>query len=322
MKKYHSTESFRHLVKGLKKQEKYPVLNFRGTVKLHGSNLGIHYHNGKLQPQSRNQLISVGSDNYGFAKYVEDNKADFESFFNALATMWGRNDFTLYGEWIGPGIQDKVAIGKLPDKQWVIFSGWDRDTKSYFDISEYYEILTIPILHVYNVYQVPAYRVRVDFKNPNAALETLQTFTDEVENQCPWAARFGVEGIGEGIVWTCVEDYADSDLWFKTKGDKHKRGKDKSKSKIEVDPVIQKKYEDFIDQILTEDRLYQGLEYLKEMHLEIDRKNTGAYLKWINQDILKEEDDLIEESGFEWKKLSGQISKKAREFFLQQADMI
>lgn len=322
MKKYHETESFRHLVKGLRKQEKYPVLNFRGTVKLHGSNLGIHYYNGNLQSQSRNQQISVDSDNYGFAKFIEDNRDIIEKAFAAFSVLHNTSDFTVYGEWIGPGIQKKVAIANLPTKQWVIFSAWNGETNSYIDVSESLNTLILPDIGIHCVYEIPTYNIRIDFSNPSDALETLQKYTDEVEKQCPWAAKFGIRGIGEGIVWTCVENYSNSDLWFKTKGEEHKRGNDKTKSKIEVDPIIAKKYEDFIDQILPEDRLYQGLEYLKEMNLEIDRKNTGEYLKWINKDILKEEDDLIEESDFEWKQLSGQVSKKARQFFLQQVDSI
>ena len=49
--------------------------------------------------------------------------------------------------------------------------------------------------------------------------------TEAVENECPVGKHFGVSGVGEGVVWTCVsEGWNDSGTWFKVKGEAHVKG--------------------------------------------------------------------------------------------------
>jgi len=66
---------------------------------------------------------------------------------------------------------------------------------------------------------------------------------------------------------------------------------------------------------LTENRLKQGLQYLKENGFEVHQKSTGDFLRWIVNDILKEESDTIEASGLEDKKIKALIAQKARQWF-------
>lgn len=75
--------------------------------------------------------------------------------------------------------------------------------------------------------------------------------------------------------------------------------------------------DDFVDQTCTENRLKQGLDKLKEKGLEQTSQNTGEFIKWIMQDILKEEIDLLSESGLTSKDISGKIAGKARDFYLK-----
>ena len=56
-----------------------PVITFKGTVKLHGTNAGVSFNNiGRLWAQSRENIITVEKDNAGFAFFVESNKEIFE----------------------------------------------------------------------------------------------------------------------------------------------------------------------------------------------------------------------------------------------------
>ena len=84
MKKFTEIEQFRHVIANVKRrwsyERKLPVLNYTGTVKLHGCNAGISRVNGKFKCQSRNGLIDVSSDLFGFAKFVE--QIDHEKFFS------------------------------------------------------------------------------------------------------------------------------------------------------------------------------------------------------------------------------------------------
>src|SRR5882762_5274769 len=69
------------------------------TQKIHGTNAQILIveENGEklLIPGSRTRWLSLGDDNYGFAKFCHDNK---EEIIEKLGV--GRH----YGEWAGPGI--------------------------------------------------------------------------------------------------------------------------------------------------------------------------------------------------------------------------
>ena len=45
-------------------------------------------------------------------------------------------------------------------------------------------------------------------------------------------------------------------------------------------------------------------------------KDTGNYLKWIQNNILKEEESLINISGFEWKSVVSYVTRIAKEYYV------
>lgn len=75
---------------------------------------------------------------------------------------------------------------------------------------------------------------------------------------------------------------------------------------------------ELVENIVTENRLLQGLEHLTMDGIEHDIKNTGAFIKWVNQDLIKEELATIIGSGFELKEVLTPAGKKAREWFFNQ----
>lgn len=65
------------------------------TEKIDGTNACIHIQDGEIGCQSRSRVITPEDDNYGFARWVRDNKSEL------LKLVPGR----YFGEWWGQGIQ-------------------------------------------------------------------------------------------------------------------------------------------------------------------------------------------------------------------------
>jgi hypothetical protein len=75
---------------------------------------------------------------------------------------------------------------------------------------------------------------------------------------------------------------------------------------------------EFINEYVSENRLLQGLDKLRESNLELEIKNIGFFLKWVYNDIIKEELDTIVSNGLEPKDLGSPISNKARVWFMDK----
>jgi hypothetical protein len=170
---------------------------------------------------------------------------------------------------------------------------------------------------IYFISQFPSYELEIDFERPEEATEKLQEITLEVEKECPVAKHFGVSGIGEGVVWQSTEDFS-STFWFKVKGEKHSVTKVKKLASVDVEKL--NSVREFVEATVTENRLEQGLSVMKERGLEISRKTTGDYLRWVVSDILEEETDLLTKNGLCAKDVGGEISKKARVFWFEVCD--
>jgi hypothetical protein len=159
----------------------------------------------------------------------------------------------------------------------------------------------------------------IDFNNPQLSQNLLVDLTLAVEEECPVGKHFGISGVGEGIVWW----NADRNLTFKVKGEKHSVSKVKTIKEIAaVDIERMASLDAFIDTVITENRMNQGLTKLGEMGLEIDIKNTGAYIKWVVNDAMKEEQDVIIASSFDMKELGGKMSNKAKAFWFEKLNNV
>jgi hypothetical protein len=82
------------------------------TEKIDGTNAQIFIdENNNIKAGSRNKWITPGDDNYGFAKWVKNNKQDL------LKLGEGRH----FGEWWGSGIQRKYGLTGN-DKRFSLFN--------------------------------------------------------------------------------------------------------------------------------------------------------------------------------------------------------
>lgn len=319
IKIFSKIEQFRHVVKtvqhyhegiGLKGRE--PSLYFIGTVKLHGTNVGVRRKNGKLQAQSRETVIDTTCDHCGFAAFVEGiPETDLHALFDMVDPN-PNDDVTIFGEFIGKGIHKNVAITQL-DKQWVIFGAWIND--HYVPNNRDWKL---PEYNIRNIFEVGHYRIEIDFKDPAAALPLLEKYTKQVEEQCPWGELFGIKGFGEGIVWKCESRMDDTNLWFKTKGEKHSSKNKSGRDIANVDPQVVENINQCVDIILPEGRLEQGFDYLREQGMDVTMYNMGAYLQWVGGDVKKEEMDTIEANNLEWKDVGKIVAARAKDYFLKK----
>lgn len=137
-----------------------------------------------------------------------------------------------------------------------------------------------------------------------------------------WIGNTGVKGsfelpfVGEGIVWWSHT----TDIKFKTKGEKHSASK--VKTLVPVDAERMSSIAEFVDATVTENRLNQGLDKMRELGHALDVTSTGHFLKWIIGDILREEATNIEASSFDPKEITTPLSNKARGWWFNQINKV
>jgi len=288
----------------------YPTLTFRGTVKLNGTNSGIVKKIIAKDPltysfdfESRENILSLEEDNYGFMKSMQSK--DYEKLFNDISF---NETCAIFGEWCGQGIQKKVAINQLP-KMYVIFAV--KIDNVYQDITNF-QHLKIEDQQIYNIMQFPHFSMDIDFNNPELSQNKLVELTQNVEKECPVGKYFGISDIGEGIVW----EYIDSDVRyiFKVKGEKHQNSKVKTLTTVDVEAITNIK--NFVEYAVTENRLMQGIDKMVELRKPIDQTSTADYLRWVYNDVIKEEGDTMIANKIDPKKIGSAISAKARQFWL------
>ena len=289
-----------------------PTMTFVGTTKLHGSNSGIRKNtDNTYTAQSRNRDLCIGNDQHGLAAWLAlIPTADLDALF---AQFWGVEEITIFGEWVGPGIQRGVAVNQLPTKHFVIVGAYNHAAEQYYDIPRH---VKLPKYNIYNILDAGQTIIEIDMNDPHAADEILTRTTLQVEKRCPYGHIFGINGTGEGLVWKWIGNPCKSSLWFKTKGEKHRNRKDKTVAP--VDTVKVENVNQCVDYILNDVRLQQGLDYLNEMNLPIEMSSTGEYLKWVGTDCKKEDLVVIERNDLEWKDVSKEVNRRARDYFREK----
>lgn len=297
-----------------------------GTVKLHGTHADILiYSDDRIVFQSRNLTdIDAAKDNAGFAKAMS-NKSEallrlrdlFVARFTELnpdTPINSTKPILIAGEWIGAKVQKDVAISQLT-KRFVIISTninehWQKDS-DYGDIA-------LPKNDIYNISRAGVYKYTLYPDDLHRTTSGLQSFAEDVAKQCPFAATFGVNGEGEGIVWkpALPPHNANPDLWFKTKGGRFKPTFAPQPSKSQVSREDSREVAAAVAKIWTsERRLQQGLDYMEEMQAKKDMKGLSAFLKWVQNDILVEEKEYIKEHGVDAVDLRIEISKIAKKWY-------
>jgi hypothetical protein len=148
-------------------------------------------------------------------------------------------------------------------------------------------------------------------------IETVNAAVGECEKIDPWIAKeYGIEGPGEGFVYYATNGDSPylKGFMFKAKGEAHRVNK--TKQAAQVDPERLRNVAAYADYSVTEARLEQA--FTEAVNRTADPKLTGDFLRWVANDILKECTVELVSSGLEWKQVAGEISKRARDWFLRQ----
>ena len=340
--KWPSIEQFRNVVKNVQHKTQFvgvaedcsvivnrqavmPKLSFEGTTKLHGTNAAVGVMpDGEVWFQSRENIITPEKDNAGFAMFAV-GKTEFWRDLACSASVAADLDPTkpmmVFGEWCGQGIQKGVAISELP-KMFVIFGmalAYEDGTKRYLTRAELQKALVSYNMtdSVKCIYDFPSYSIDIDFENPHEAQNKLNEITESVEAECPVGKALGVSGIGEGVVWRCIDEgYEDSGFWFKVKGEKHSKSKVKTLATVDIEKMnsIQELAERLANHGRVEQMAQQVFDTLNGG--EIDIKKTGELTKAVMQDIFKEDVDIVSASGFSGKELNGPVAKICRDYIM------
>lgn len=304
---------------------KKPVIKFEGTIKLHGTNAGVSITENDFWAQSRENVITIQKDNAGFAAFAEFNKQVFIKLANKIAE---RNDInlssnivTIYGEWVGANIQKGVGVSNLP-KSFFIFAVKitpivDQNDEELVRLNPAYWVdysdLRSPDNKIYNIKDYKTYEIEVDFNLPQLVQNKVIEMTIEVENECPVAKEFGFIGIGEGIVFTA--NYQGNRLIWKSKGEKHSSSKVKTLASVDVEKL--NSIQEFINYAATKNRFDQAISIVFPNNEPIDIKKLGDVIRWVVNDVVKEEFDTMMKNGIEPKEVNSGISKRVKEMFME-----
>ncbi len=316
-----SIDQFRSVIKHVKDTAKFhneplPTLNFSGTVKLHGTNHAVCFSPlGIMYTQSRERVTTPEDDNAGSSTWSYANRPLFTQVLANIQTqhtLTAQDTVQIFGEFCGGNIQKSVGLNNLP-KMFVVFAiriSENSDSQKFLSSQEVLDACGGVLL---SIYQFPNYTIKVNFNIPELAQAGLIYQTNLVEQDCPVArqllgADFAGELVGEGVVWTTV--YKGNTLRFKVKGEKHSSSKVSTLAAVDVEKIAS--IREFVDKVVTEPRLLQGLEHVESR----DPKNTGVFIKWVMSDIFKEESDTLAASGFTSKDVTSTAASAARKWFL------
>lgn len=300
-----------------------PTLKFKGTVKLHGTNAAVCQNNDDgIWVQSRENIITPEKDNAGFAFFVESNKGMFGVLFSQVASknnIGPKDTISIYGEWAGGNIQKGVGITNI-EKSFFIFgvkvtphTTTEEEAKSKPAYWVDYSYLRIPENRIYNIDDYPTWEIDIDFNMPQLVQNKLSELTLAVEEECPVAKAFGFSGIGEGIVWST--NLNDNVHRFKTKGEKHSSSKVKTLAAVDTEKL--ESIQSFVEYAVTESRFNQALENVFPNEEPIENKKLGDVIRWVVNDVIKEEMDTMADNKIEPKDVNKYISSKVRDMFFK-----
>jgi hypothetical protein len=292
----------------------YPKLSFTGTVKLHGTNAAIAFDDRGYTFQSRERVLTREADNAGFMAHMEQYLLPISMMFQKIVDLSNvpqdiLETIVVYGEWCGGSIQKGVAICGVP-KMFVIFAVKIND--QWIETPN----VSCPEARIFSTKQHTNFNIDIDFEHPEEAQNQLAKLTEVVEACCPVGLAHGIEGVGEGIVWRC-DSNPSSEYWFKVKGEKHSASKVKTLASVDVEAVEQ--INDFVTMAVTEARLEQALHNLINEQLKpFAMTSMGDFIRWVHQDVLKEEADTLQASGIDYKKLGSPIALAAKRWFVNK----
>ncbi|KAL1629244.1 hypothetical protein SLS56_005467 [Neofusicoccum ribis] len=292
-------------------------LSLTGTVKLHGTHA-----DGRIIAQSRNNAaLSAEKDNFDFAKFCHQRRPPILRLASHIRARWtelhpsrpstaATATLILAGEWIGHKIQPRPRTAVRDLSRRFVLCGI-RLADAWEPIERYAAVADEPAA-LYNVGRGGFFRLALSPADRGAAfLAAARRLADEVGARCPFGAALGVEGPGEGIVWTPAAGAPNVPaFWLKTKGEGFE-GRPSRVPAAPRDDARQEAAAAFARAACHERRLEQGWDYLREMHIPRDMTGLSRFMAWVIGDVEVEERSEIGELGVEkvWEKEAFRIGK-------------
>lgn len=320
------------------------LIHYVARIKLHGTNaaVGLRFENGEIVEtiyQSRERIVTPDNDNASFAREMQTEQSLIDDLNHFICLTLDNSDLIdlpngktfsevyIYGEWVGPRVQQKVALSKLLKRQFFVFQVViDEKVLSNYEMELLYDSMRYDIFcwenedltengKVQHMHYLPQdFGIEIDFSNPTHSSKVINDYVDVIDKRCPLAASaFGLDGPGEGLVFAPSEPELVKipELWFKVKGGTHQG---KNTVKTVLNERTPPEYKAYADEAITEARLMRGIDYLREMNYPLDKSSIGHYLSWTIKDIKLEvplSDDLNE------KKINSLISNTARAWLIK-----
>lgn len=312
---------------------------FIGTPKINGTNRCITYNGKEFQLWNKNRVFCKLSDDYEcteeadrsvnsfrFREFIDERRRFLEGMKKHYHKSGMKGTLAVYGEFAGRGIMKGTAANLLDMRIFCIF-----EARNYMDDGRYYVIPAEDIpgsfedLDIYNLPRDYSIRIaaRIHTEEGRSFLiGELERLIRETSSICPFFRKaFGMEGTGEGYVFV-IEGENDRlyepgrrIVRFKIKNEEHKISR--TRRTVETDPAEIGKLNDFIAYAVTENRLEQGLNVMKEEGLALSQENTGRFIKWVVGDIHREEKDVIEKNSIDIKAFNKKVSKIIAEYYLK-----
>jgi hypothetical protein len=269
----------------------------------------------EVKVQSRNCFLDFDSPS---GKLVKPHQ---EYFIKAYKDSQAKK-LVIFGEFCGPKVQKGVALSKLPNDIFAIFSIL-KDGEIYYepeDISKFLPNLP-KNFHIIE-WQTEIFTMNfLNEKDLTEKAEKINEIVEKIDVEDPWVLKhYNIKGIGEGLVLypiglasenNTLSDEIFTGFVWKAKGSKHSNVKNQKSAQVK--PEKAEGITKFAEMMTTEARLEQGLG-----EIGLDKKNTGSFVKWVVADVEKEGKAEAEESGINLKQALGAVTKIASAWYQDQ----
>lgn len=238
--------------------------------KLDGTNSQIWMENGEIKAGSRNNILRLDKDNYGFYQYVLRNKDLYLPFFTILPNA------TLYGEFL-----KKHNISTYRNDAWDKFYVFDVMLNDRYIEYDTYQLT----LEKLGIPYIPLIAKVVDYKG-------------DFSEFLPQADFLLESGHGEGIViknYDFVNKYGET-KWAKLINENFSLEKGKPRPvRNEADNTLEQK---IVDEYVTEH--FVRKEYAKLVNEGVEKGIQGQLLRVVNQTLIDEEgQEIISQYGID-----------------------
>ena len=311
---------------------KLPIIEYTGTVKMHGTNAGICFnlHTGEVGFISRERVLSVEEDNAGFAAFGYRNPKVTSAIFDKIKEHIASNpklpqdsDFAIvYGEWVGPKVSRGSALVHLEPTFVAIRTRLfteDLSVRYWLDDDSMQAIfghIDLAFDQIDYSQRFERFTIAIDFNKPEFSYNLLAEKTISVEEQCPVALALGIDpqvcSTGEGIVWVPKDKkwLQVSDAWFKTKGEKHSKTRVKKVITVDMDKL--EKFELLCEEVCPPWRIEQMATAVFDLNNDglVEKSGTTKLVRAVMDDIKKEQLEVIEAAGAELKDIGRAVYKR------------